>query len=126
MGYGFVKFFREEDALSAIQSKNGTVIGDKKIKVSLARPSSEDIKGAKIYVKNLPNRITDAELVELFRPVKHEMLPYNMNILMMMHSLELLSNVELCMLNRRSLSFNSVIVKKPSDVCFHYSNTSKV
>ena len=54
LGFGFVKFRKEEDAKEAIAAKNGFVIGHKKLKVAYARPSCEEIKNCKIYVTNLP------------------------------------------------------------------------
>ena len=54
LGFGFVKFQKEEDAKEAIAAKNGFVIGHKKLKVAYARPSCEEIKNCKIYVTNLP------------------------------------------------------------------------
>ena len=54
LGFGFVKFKKEEDAKEAIAAKNGFVIGHKKLKVAYARPSCEEIKNCKIYVTNLP------------------------------------------------------------------------
>ena len=44
LGYGFVKYKREEDAMKAVQQLNGRTIQNKRIKVSFARPSSDIIK----------------------------------------------------------------------------------
>ena len=38
VGYGFVKFFNEKDAKDAIGHKNGLILGNKKLKVTYARP----------------------------------------------------------------------------------------
>ena len=54
LGYGFVKFVKEEDAKKAIAAKNGFTVDHKKLKVAYARPSCEEIKNCKIYVTNLP------------------------------------------------------------------------
>ena len=54
LGFGFVKFVKEEDAKEAISARNGFVIGNKTLKVAYARPSCEEIKNCKIYVTNLP------------------------------------------------------------------------
>jgi len=37
-------------------------------KVSLARPSKDDIKGANVYVSGLPKSLTQPELEAVFRP----------------------------------------------------------
>ncbi|KAH9529086.1 hypothetical protein DERF_002996 [Dermatophagoides farinae] len=65
-GFGFVEYFRQEDAEMAIKNLNGIVINNKKIKVSYARPSSDDIKNANIYVTNLPSTFTENDVRELF------------------------------------------------------------
>merc|ERR1712241_1470679 len=54
LGYGFVNYQRQEDAAKAIQTLNGLRLQNKTIKVSFARPSSEAIKGANLYVSGLP------------------------------------------------------------------------
>ncbi|OTF71204.1 ELAV-like protein, partial [Euroglyphus maynei] len=65
-GFGFVEYFRQEDAEMAIKNLNGIVMNNKKIKVSYARPSSDDIKNANIYVTNLPSTYTENDVRELF------------------------------------------------------------
>jgi ELAV like protein 2/3/4 len=54
LGYGFVNYHRAEDAEKAINTLNGLLLQNKTIKVSYARPSSEAIKGANLYVSGLP------------------------------------------------------------------------
>ncbi|VDM02655.1 unnamed protein product [Schistocephalus solidus] len=66
LGYAFVKFVRANDAEKAIRTLNGLRLQNKTIKVSLARPSSESIKGANLYICGLPRKMTQAELEELF------------------------------------------------------------
>ena len=70
LGYGFVKFVREEDAASAIEAKNGFLMGHKKLKVSLARPPSTEIRNCKLYITNLPKEFTDREVTDLFAQVR--------------------------------------------------------
>lgn len=53
-GFGFVNYSREEDASRAIAQLNGLQVANKRIKVSFARPSGEDIKETNLYVTNLP------------------------------------------------------------------------
>lgn len=65
-GFGFVDYFRLEDAERAIESLNGVVLGNKKIKVSFARPSSDEIKNANLYVTNMPANISEKEVRALF------------------------------------------------------------
>ena len=71
LGYGFVKFVKEEDAASAIESKNGFLMGYKKLKVSLARPPSTEIRNCKLYITNLPKEFTEREVIELFSQVSN-------------------------------------------------------
>lgn len=68
MGYGFVNYQRAEDADKAINTLNGLRLQNKTIKVSFARPSSEAIKGANLYVSGLPKNMTQIELESLFSP----------------------------------------------------------
>jgi protein sex-lethal len=53
-GFGFVNYTNEEDAEKAINTLNGLQVQNKRIKVSYARPSSEDIKETNLYITNLP------------------------------------------------------------------------
>merc|ERR1719187_1545622 len=66
LGYGFVNYHRPEDASKAIQTLNGLRLQNKTIKVSYARPSSEAIKGANLYVSGLPKHMTQPDLERLF------------------------------------------------------------
>ncbi|XP_067931936.1 ELAV-like protein 1 [Watersipora subatra] len=69
LGYGFVNYKRQEDAAKAIQSLNQLRLKTKIIKVSLARPSSESIKGANLYVSGIPKTMTQLDLETLFSSV---------------------------------------------------------
>jgi len=66
LGYGFVNYHRQEDASKAIQTLNGLRLQNKTIKVSFARPSSEAIKGANLYVSGLPKHMAQPDLERLF------------------------------------------------------------
>ncbi|CRK97270.1 CLUMA_CG010666, isoform A [Clunio marinus] len=68
LGYGFVNYRRTQDAEQAVNVLNGLRLQNKTIKVSFARPSSESIKGANLYISGLPKTITQEELEEIFRP----------------------------------------------------------
>ncbi|KAG9511027.1 ELAV-like protein 2 [Fragariocoptes setiger] len=65
-GFGFVEYQTHEDALKAIESLNGYKLHDKKLKVAFARPTSEDIKNAKLYIRNLPEDFTEEQLRNAF------------------------------------------------------------
>ncbi|XP_023938187.1 sex-lethal homolog [Bicyclus anynana] len=65
-GFGFVNFSREEDASRAIDTFNGYQLRNKRLKVSYARPSGEDIKETNLYVTNLPRAITEEQLETIF------------------------------------------------------------
>ncbi|CAD5212782.1 unnamed protein product [Bursaphelenchus okinawaensis] len=66
LGYAFVNYCNPDDAQRARQSLNGLRLQNKTIKVSLARPSHETIKGANLYVSGLPKTLTQPELEKLF------------------------------------------------------------
>jgi len=68
LGYGFVNYIRSEDAEKAINTLNGLRLQNKTIKVSYARPSSEAIKGANLYVSGLPKSMAQQDLENLFAP----------------------------------------------------------
>ncbi|XP_066958033.1 ELAV-like protein 1 isoform X6 [Macrobrachium rosenbergii] len=67
LGYGFVNYVRQDDAERAINQLNGLRLQNKTIKVSYARPSSEAIKGANLYVSGLPKSMTQQDLEAMFR-----------------------------------------------------------
>lgn len=64
--YGFVNYANVEDADKAIKTFNGLKIENKMIKVSFARPSSETIKGANLYVNGIPKHWGVNELNNYF------------------------------------------------------------
>jgi len=66
LGYGFVNYQLADDANKAIQTLNGLRLQNKTIKVSYARPSSEAIKGANLYVSGLPKHMTQPDLERIF------------------------------------------------------------
>ncbi|CAG0920378.1 unnamed protein product [Notodromas monacha] len=68
LGYGFVNFAFSSDAQRAVCVLNGTKLLGKTLKVSFARPSSDVIKNANLYVKNLPRTITSQQLEQIFSP----------------------------------------------------------
>lgn len=67
-GFGFVDFQHAADAQRAIETLSGLQIQNKRIKVALARPGGEQIKGANLYVRNLPLHWKESELNRLFDP----------------------------------------------------------
>lgn len=66
LGYGFVNYVNAKDAERAITTLNGLRLHNKTIKVSLARPSSESIKGANLYISGLPKPYTQQDMEKLF------------------------------------------------------------
>lgn len=68
LGYAFVNYHRPEDAEKAVNTLNGLRLQNKIIKVSFARPSSEAIKGANLYVSGLPKHMNQPDLEALFSP----------------------------------------------------------
>ena len=69
LGYGFVKFLTNQEASEAVQGMNGYFIRQKRIKVSFARPSTEDIRDSKIFVQNLPLKWNDNDVQNFFSKV---------------------------------------------------------
>jgi len=67
LGYGFVKYLDQDGAIEAINAMNGFPLGHKKLKVSYARVSSEEIKNCKLYVTNLPRSFNSYDVTNLFR-----------------------------------------------------------
>jgi len=66
LGYGFVNYKNPADAEKAINTLNGLRLQNKTIKVSLARPSCESIKGANLYISGLPKSLTQLDLEKMF------------------------------------------------------------
>lgn len=65
-GFGFVDYFNAEDADRAIENLNGSEVNQKKIKVSYARPSGDEIKNANLYVTNLPPNFAEKDVRSMF------------------------------------------------------------
>ncbi|XP_071449140.1 ELAV-like protein 1 [Hetaerina americana] len=68
LGYAFVSYRSQEEADKAIKTLNGLRLQNKTIKVSYARPSSDAIKGANLYISGLPPNITQIDLENIFTP----------------------------------------------------------
>nr|XP_061790209.1 ELAV-like protein 1 isoform X5 [Nerophis lumbriciformis] len=71
LGYGFVNFVNASDAERAISSLNGLRLQSKTIKVSYARPSSETIKDANLYISGLPRGVGQQDLEDMFSSFGH-------------------------------------------------------
>lgn len=71
LSYGFVKFARIEDANAAIAARNGFRMGNKQLKVSVARPKPADIQNRKLFVSKLPLWYTENQVRELFAEYGH-------------------------------------------------------
>uniref|UniRef100_A0A8C6NSD6 ELAV-like protein n=1 Tax=Nothobranchius furzeri TaxID=105023 RepID=A0A8C6NSD6_NOTFU len=68
LGYGFVNFVNHSDAERAISTLNGLRLQSKTIKVSFARPSSDMIKDANLYISSLPRTVSQQDLEDMFAP----------------------------------------------------------
>ncbi|EMP36172.1 ELAV-like protein 1 [Chelonia mydas] len=66
LGYGFVNYVSAKDAERAINTLNGLRLQSKTIKVSYARPSSEVIKDANLYISGLPRTMTQKDVEDMF------------------------------------------------------------
>lgn len=65
-GFAFVNFINEESANRAIRCLNGYTIRGKRLKVSLARPQSDELRETNLYITNLPRTITEDQLDIIF------------------------------------------------------------
>jgi protein sex-lethal len=65
-GFGFANFIRDEDAFEAMKGLNGFQVENKRLKVSFARPPSDDIKDTNVYITNLPRGTTEKDLLDMF------------------------------------------------------------
>jgi len=66
LGYGFVNYVRGHDAAEAIRLLNGLRLENKTLKVSYARPSSGTIKGANLFVCNMPKTWSSDDVTRVF------------------------------------------------------------
>lgn len=66
LGYAFVNYSREDEAARAIETFDGKQVNSKKIRVSYARPSSEEIKNANLYISGLPKAVSESDLKTWF------------------------------------------------------------
>ncbi len=66
LGYAFVNYVNTIDAKRAIDTLCGMKLTSKTIKVSYARPSSNEIKNANLYISGLPLSCTKENLARLF------------------------------------------------------------
>ena len=64
-GYGFVEYFTPEAAQQAIGRLNGHAVQNKFLKVALSR-EGEKVKGANLYITNLPKSVMENNLKEVF------------------------------------------------------------
>ena len=64
-GYGFVDYASEDDAQKAIDALNGLQLQHKRIKVAHSR-QGENIKGANLYIRNLPKAAREDEVRRVF------------------------------------------------------------
>jgi polyadenylate-binding protein len=72
LGYGFVHYETEEAALKAIEKVDGMVIAGENVLVTRWKPRSErsgdQAKFTNVYVKSLPESITEESLKAMFEP----------------------------------------------------------
>ncbi|RWS30968.1 hypothetical protein B4U80_07873 [Leptotrombidium deliense] len=65
-GFGFVNYVNLRDAELAIHQLNGFQLQHKRIKVAFSRPHCNEIKKAKLYVKNVPLHYSEQDLESHF------------------------------------------------------------
>ena len=69
LSYAFITFDRPEHAQSAIAALNGQHIGNKQIKVSIARNKIGNIADRKLFVRGLPLQYTEKDVWSLLSEV---------------------------------------------------------
>ena len=67
-GFGFISYYRWQDAVKAVEELNNTELGGKNIKINvLEKGRHRAVKRNNIYVKEIPKKnFSDKELIELF------------------------------------------------------------
>jgi len=70
VGYGFVKYDADASAQAAIDALNGYQCGNKRMKVSVARPegSVQQVERADLFVGGMPKTHTEADIQAMFSP----------------------------------------------------------
>jgi len=68
-GYGFIEYEKEENGKKAIKSLNQTEVLDRRIRVSRAKPSANELSGINLYVENIPTDWTDEMLYAHFSKI---------------------------------------------------------
>jgi len=66
-GFGFIDYATEEEAERAVNALNGSQLQHKRIKVAFSR-QGDNIKGANLYIRNLPKTATVADVERAFAP----------------------------------------------------------
>jgi len=64
-GFGFIDYATEEEAERAVRALNGTQLQHKRIKVAFSR-QGDNIKGANLYIRNLPKAATVGDVERAF------------------------------------------------------------
>jgi ELAV-like protein 1 len=68
-GFAFVEYLNgEEDGKLACERLNGLRIGHKTIRVTEARPQSNETRNTKLYIKGFPNTFNQKQFEDLFSP----------------------------------------------------------
>jgi len=66
-GFGFIDYATEEEAERAVHALNGSQLQHKRIKVAFSR-QGDNIKGANLYIRNLPKSATVEDVERAFAP----------------------------------------------------------
>jgi len=66
-GFGFIDYATEEEAERAVIALNGSQLQHKRIKVAFSR-QGDNIKGANLYIRNLPKSATVEDVERAFAP----------------------------------------------------------
>jgi len=68
-GYGFVEYAEEDDGKKAITQLNWTLIENRNIRVSRAKPPTKKVSGTNLYVEKVPIEWTDEMLYDHFSKI---------------------------------------------------------
>jgi len=66
-GFGFIDYATEAEAEHAVHALNGSQLQHKRIKVAFSR-QGDNIKGANLYIRNLPKAATAGDVEQAFAP----------------------------------------------------------
>ncbi|KAM3870829.1 LOW QUALITY PROTEIN: ELAV-like protein 1 [Diretmus argenteus] len=115
LGYGFVNYLNPSDADRAINTLNGLRLQSKTIKVSYARPSSDTIKDANLYISGLPKTMTQKDVEDMFARYGHII---NSRVLVDQASGTTGEGIDIYVFTNRYHRFHLFLIKQPPETIY--------